>query len=99
MKNEKAFTEWDHELVPSSYGELHGKKRYYRVSYGTSYWHTSDPNHMHKTCTVFAQFGDNSDFNQAKSRNEIKDKYPCHILSEDINDVLKAIDKLHKRND
>ncbi|MGF7534951.1 hypothetical protein AAGG74_14870 [Bacillus mexicanus] len=98
MKNEKAFTEWDHELVPSSYGELTGKKRYYRVSYGAAYWHSTDPNQIHKACTVFVQFGNNLDFKIAKSRNEIKDKYPCHILDCDLKEVLRAIEKLKVRN-
>ncbi|MYL34297.1 hypothetical protein [Pontibacillus yanchengensis] len=30
--------EWDHILVPSSYGEWNKQKRYYRVSYGMVSW-------------------------------------------------------------
>jgi hypothetical protein len=53
--NKKPFEEWGCKLIPSSFGVLKGEKRYYRVSFGTAQWHTSDPGKIHKACTVFVQ--------------------------------------------
>lgn len=71
MKKQPLFEEWASKLVPSSYGELNGQKRYYRISYGASFWHTSDPNNIHRACTVFVQFCTNPNFKAAlkKRRN------------------------------
>ncbi|WP_242272083.1 hypothetical protein [Bacillus cereus group sp. BfR-BA-01310] len=92
--NKKTFEEWGFKLIPSSYGELKGQKRYYRVSYGISQWHTSDPDNIHKACTVFVQFGTTSHFERARKRGEIKDDYPCHILEQDLSLVIDAMVKL-----
>lgn len=92
----KALQEWGYKLIPSSHGELHGKKRYYRVFYGTVHWHTADPNNIHRACTVFVQYGENGNFEEARRNNEIKDSYPCHILEQDINSVTEAMQELRK---
>jgi hypothetical protein len=91
---QKPFEEWSFKLIPSSYGELKGQKRYYRVSYGIAFWHTSDPNHIHRACTVFVQFGTNPDYNNAMKKGEIKDDYPSHILDEDLDSVMAAMKEL-----
>lgn len=97
MVKQKRFEEWDYKLIPSSYGELKGQKRYYRVSYGTSFWHTSDPDNINRACTVFVQFGINPDFTDALKRGELKDGYPCHILDVDIESVMAAMKELKER--
>ncbi|WNS77346.1 hypothetical protein RRV45_10295 [Bacillus sp. DTU_2020_1000418_1_SI_GHA_SEK_038] len=88
MKKQPPFEEWGYKLVPSSYGELNGQKRYNRVSFGASFWHTSDPDNIHRACTVFVQFCTNPNFKAALKKGEIKIDYPCHILDVDLEVVL-----------
>jgi len=97
MSEEKVYQEWDYKLIPSSYGELKGVKRYYRVFYGTVHWRFSDPDNFHKACIVFVQFGSTSEFNEARKRGEIKFDYPCHILGEDFRKVTEAMQELQNR--
>ncbi|MCZ0871259.1 hypothetical protein [Peribacillus sp. AS_2] len=94
MYTEPLYQEWGNKLIPSSFGEIKGKKRYYRVYYGTVHWHSSDPDHIHRACVVFVQYGTNPDFEQARKRGEIKDKYPCHILDQDLDLVMGAMNEL-----
>lgn len=91
---QEPFEEWDHKLISSSRGELKGQKRYYRVSYGTSQWHTSDPGKMHPSITVFVQFGEEKDFKIAKRKKELKMDYPCHFLEEDMDNIIAAMKNL-----
>jgi hypothetical protein len=96
MKKLPPFEEWGYKLVPSSYGELNGQKRYYRVSYGVSFWHTTDPDNIHRACTVFVQFGTNSNFKVALTKGEIKIDYHCHILDVDLEVVLATVKELRE---
>lgn len=88
------YQEWGHKLLPSSAGELNGVKRYYRVFYGTVHWHTADPENLHRACTVFVQYGNGESFEKARKQGEIRIKYPCHILEQDLNVVMKAMKDL-----
>ncbi|MGP4070660.1 hypothetical protein [Halobacillus sp. B29] len=97
MKKEPTYQEWAFKLIPSSYGELKGNKRYYRVFFGTVHWHTADPENIHKACTVFVQYGNNPDFEQARKKGEIRENYPCHILDEDLDVVIDGIKVLRKK--
>ncbi|MYL53765.1 hypothetical protein GLW08_10495 [Pontibacillus yanchengensis] len=56
-----------------------------------------DPEGMHIACFPLVQFGDNANYKQAKSRNEIMN-YPCHVLLVDLGKVTEAVDELIKRN-
>ena len=94
MDKNPLYQEWGFKIIPSSYGELKGVKRYYRVFYGTVHWHTADPDNIHKACTVFVQYGNNENFEKARKQNEIKDKYPCHILDQDLDKVMRAMKEL-----
>lgn len=93
MQN-KVFEEWNHILVQSSYGELNGKKRYYRVCLGSVTWRESDPGQIHKACFPVVQFGETRDYNEAMRNREIKLDYPCHILMDDLEKVMVAMDEL-----
>ncbi|RAK14019.1 hypothetical protein B0I26_1392 [Anoxybacillus vitaminiphilus] len=97
MNKEPLYQEWGHKLIPSSYGELNGKKRYYRVFYGTVHWHTADPENIHKACTVFVQYGATEDFEQARRKGEIRENYPCHIIEQDMDSVMAAMKELRER--
>jgi hypothetical protein len=97
MIRESLYQEWGHKLIPSSYGELNGKKRYYRVFYGTVHWHTADPWNIHKVCTVFVQYGTTEDFDQSRKKGEIRENYPCHILDEDMEEVMAAMKELKEQ--
>ncbi|WP_332696981.1 hypothetical protein [Halalkalibacter lacteus] len=96
MKEQPPFEEWGYKLIPSSYGELNEQKRYYRVSYGTSFWHTSEPDNIHRAFTIFVQFGTNPNFKVALKKGEIKIYYPCHILDVDMEDVLATMKELRE---
>ncbi|WP_341285390.1 hypothetical protein [Priestia megaterium] len=95
MKMEEAlYEEWGHKIIPSSTGELNGQKRYYRIFYGLVHWKEADPENYHKACIPFVQYGTTSDFKLARRKKEIREKYPCHILSEDLPEVLAAMSAL-----
>jgi hypothetical protein len=94
MKQQAPYEELGYKLIPSSYGELKGQKRYYRVSYGSSFWHTSHPDRIHRACTVFVQFGTNTNFKDGLKKGEIKINYPCHILDVDMEVVIAEIKEL-----
>lgn len=94
--SEKPFEEWNYRLVPSSYGEFRGKKRYYRVSSGASQWREADPGSIHKTCVVFIQFGITENYDEAKRKREIVFDYPAHILNEDMVKVSQAMKEVMK---
>lgn len=91
------YQEWGYKLIPSSYGELKGQKRYYRVFYGTVHWHTADPENIHRACTVFVQYNTNQDFEKARKQGEIRTNYPCHILEQDLDRVMEAVMELRKQ--
>lgn len=98
MENKnKVFKEWGYELIPSSYGELNGEKRYYRVVIGSVTWHTSDPGAIHKACFPIVQFGDERDYEKALDKGAIKLNYPCHILEEDMDAVMEAMNALRNK--
>nr|WP_304220248.1 hypothetical protein [Fredinandcohnia onubensis] len=97
MSKEPLYQEWGYKLIPSSYGELRGQKRCYRVFYGTVNWHTADPGNTHKACVPFVQYGQEKDFNTARKRGDIRELYPCHILDEDLEEVIAAMKELKER--
>ncbi len=97
MQNHPLYQEWSHILIPSSAGQLNGVKRNYRIFYGTVHWHTSDPNNIHKACTVFVQYGSNKNFEKACKLKEIKTNYPCHILDEDLDKITKALNDVKEQ--
>jgi len=56
---------------------------------------------MHKACSVIVQFGDTKNFDEALNLNEIKLGYPYHVLDEDMDEVIKAMNTLsndHKKS-
>lgn len=91
------FEEWDHILVPSSYGEWNNKKRFYRVSYGVVSWREADPGGMHIACFPIVQFGNTEDYHEVKKQGNLP-YYPCHVLIEDRDKVKLAEEELIKRN-
>lgn len=98
MEKVKAFEEWNHILVPSSYGEWGEKKRYYRVFYGEVTWRESDPGNFHIACFPIVQFGNTEDYDQALRRRELVLNNPCHILEEDMDEVMEAMRKLRSEH-
>lgn len=97
MLYEPLYQEWGFKLIPSSYGELKGQKRYYRVFYGTVHWHSADPDNIHKASIIFVQYGTNPSFDIARKKGEIRENYPCHILDDDLPSVFEAIKELKEQ--
>ena len=93
MRDVPVYGEWAHTLVRSSHGICpSGSAIFYRISVGTVNW-TGRGGEEKRACTVFMQYGDSADWNEA-SRDEIALKMPPHILNEDLDQVLRAIHDL-----
>ena len=91
---DRTYEEWGHRIIPSSFGELKGQKRYYRIFYGLVNWREADNGNDHIACVPFVQYGTTADFKTAQSRGEIRMTYPCHILTQDLDKVLAAMTEL-----
>lgn len=94
LEKELTYQEWGFKLIPSSHGELKGRKRYYRIFYGTVHWHTADPDNIHKACVPFVQYGEEVNFERARKNGDIRAIYPCHILDQDLDEVMAAMKEL-----
>lgn len=84
--------EWDHIVVPVSY---HPDIRY-RVFFGTVNWERVGGGERTAYC-VFVQFGRTEDWHEAINQHEIALQMPAHIVEEDMERVLHAVDTLRER--
>jgi len=85
----KVHNEWDYRIVPSS----HGPDTNYRVFLGDVDWH----GHTVVAYSVFVQYGNTPDWEEAKRRNEIWFQRPAHIVEEDLDRVLEALAELREQ--
>lgn len=97
MVKEPTYQEWGYKLIPSSHGKLRGLKRYYRIFYGTVYWHTADPGNIHKACVPFVQYGEVENFEKARKNGGLRELYPCHILDQDLDEVMAPMKELKEK--
>lgn len=88
--NEAVYEEWEHELIPSSYGA----NVHYRIFHGTVNW-TRSTDGMARAIVVFIQYGDEHDWKAALRQNQIALNMPAHILSEDFDNVASTCARLH----
>ncbi len=86
----KVYEEYDRILVPSS----HGANINYRIFNGTVNWDKSSHG-MKRAVTVLMQYGNSLDWNNAVK--ELDFKMPAHILVEDLENVLLAINTITKQ--
>lgn len=77
------------KLVPAG----HGQGINYRVSRGSAVWQDGK---QHSIVTVFMQYGDSTDFEKARSLNELAMKMPAHVLINEWSMVRDAIDRVCK---
>jgi hypothetical protein len=83
------YQEWDRELVQTSYHP----DFYYRIFFGTVDWERNGD--LRRAYTVFIQKGNSGDWDLAK--REIIFRMPAHILNEDLDKVMVALDVLRRR--
>jgi hypothetical protein len=81
MSDIRVHEEWFFELIESN----HGPTIYYRVFYGTVNWRKV-AGEERKSVVVVMQYGD-----------QIEWQMPAHLLEEDIDNVLRSIERVRAK--